>query len=373
MISLMPLLLLAAPQPPGVVVAHSPASSGRYIGSPALAALPNGDLVAAHDFFGPKSNEHVLATSRVYRSADRGATWRQVSEVKGAFWSSLFVHGGRLYLLGTDRHHGDVVIRRSGDGGATWTSPDSPRTGRLRAGGEYHGAPVPVLAHAGRLWRAFEWRNPPEKWGVHYRAGVLSAPEGADLLDAANWAATNFLPSDRSWNGGDMDAWLEGNAVVAPDGSLVDLLRVQTKSPDEKAAVVRISPDGAAAAFDPSADFVPFPGGAKKFTVRRDPAGGHYWALASAPRPADRRPNPGGVRNTLVLLRSADLRAWEVRRELLHHPDVAKHGFQYADWLFDGDDLLALVRTAFGDGDHAARNNHDANYLTFHRVAEFRR
>lgn len=38
---------------PGVIIDHSPASSGRYVGSPSLAVLPDGTYVASHDFFGP--------------------------------------------------------------------------------------------------------------------------------------------------------------------------------------------------------------------------------------------------------------------------------------------------------------------------------
>ncbi len=42
-------------------------------------------------------------------------------------------------------------------------------------------------------------------------------------------------------------------------------------------------------------------------------------------------------------------------------------GFQYVDWLFDGNDIIAVSRTAF----NGARNYHDANHLTFHRVRDF--
>ena len=42
------------------------------------------------------------------------------------------------------------------------------------------------------------------------------------------------------------------------------------------------------------------------------------------------------------------------------------------DWLFDGDDIIAACRTAYDDGLGGAHNNHDANYLTFHRIANFR-
>jgi len=44
------------------------------------------------------------------------------------------------------------------------------------------------------------------------------------------------------------------------------------------------------------------------------------------------------------------------------------HAWQYVDWVFDGDDLVAASRTAYGD----SHNFHDANYLTFHRVRHFR-
>ena len=358
---------------PGVVISHSPASSRIYIGSPSIAVLPGGDYVASHDEFGPGSLEHKRAVSRVFRSGDRGRTWKKAATVEGAFWCKLFVHRGALYFLGTDRHHGNAVIRRSTDGGTTWTEPADGKSGLLRGDGEYHCAPMPVVEHRGRLWRAMERRQPPVGWGINYRAGMLSVPADADLLDAANWTFSEFLPSERSWNGGDMGAWLEGNAVVSPEGEVLDILRVQTRSPDEKAALVRISADGKGASFDPAAGFVRFPGGAKKFAILFDPQAKAYWSLASIVHERHRASNPGGIRNTLALTRSRDLREWEVRCILLYNPDPVKHGFQYVDWLFDGEDIIAACRTAWDDGEGGAHNNHDANYLTFHRFANFRR
>ena len=357
---------------PGVVIDHSPASSGQYIGSPSIAILPDGDYVASHDFFGPKSTEHQSARSAVFRSHDRGRTWRKISEIQGAFWSSLFVHRGALYLIGTDRHHGNALIRRSSDGGTTWSSPIDRASGLLRDNGEYHCAPMPVIEHQGRLWRAMEWRNPPEAWGINYCAGMFSVPVDADLLNADNWTISEFLPSNRAWNGGDMGAWLEGNAVVAPNGELVDVLRVQTKSPDEKAAIVQLSRDGKKPSFDPATGFVPFPGGAKKFAIRFDPRSKLYWSLATLVTGRHRAENPGSIRNTLALVSSPDLAHWTTRTILLYHPDTANHGFQYVDWLFEGDDLIAACRTAYDDGLGGAHNNHDANFLTFHRWKNFR-
>ncbi len=358
---------------PGVVVHHSPKSSGLYIGSPSLAVLPNGDYVASHDEFGLKSAEHTRAISHVYRSGDRGQSWRRTATIDGAFWSTLFTHRDSLYLIGTDKHHGNAVIRRSEDGGETWTQPQDRRSGLLRDDGQYHCAPVPVLHFGGRLWRGMERRDPPVGWGVNYRAGMLSVPAEADLLDANQWTFATFLPSNTNWNQGDFGAWLEGNAVVTRDGALANVLRVQTRSPDEKAAIVAVAGDGSALWFDPATGFIPFPGGAKKFTIRWDDKASLYWALATVIPESYRRPGPGAIRNTLALTASTDLRTWTVRCILLHHPDTARHGFQYPDWLFDGDDLIALVRTAHDDGVGGAHNAHDANFLTFHRIANFRR
>jgi hypothetical protein len=98
--------------------------------------------VAAHDEFGPQSTEFTRAVTHVFRSKDRGLTWQPLSTIRGAFWSTLFVHRGALYLLGTDQHHGNAVLRRSIDGGLTWTSPTNGATGLLRDNGQYHCAPV---------------------------------------------------------------------------------------------------------------------------------------------------------------------------------------------------------------------------------------
>ena len=361
------------PPPPGVVIDHRPATGGLYLGSPTLAVLTNGDYLAAHDFFGPRSEEFSKPISVVFRSADRGRSWRQVAELKGAFWSGLFVQGGAAYLMGTDQHHGRVVIRRSEDGGSTWTEPRDTENGLLTPTGQFHTAPVPVVEHAGRVWRAFEDASGGTEWGKRYRAGMLSAPAGADLLRATNWTFSNFLPRDAGWLGGTFNAWLEGNAVVSPAGQMVNVLRVDVPSLPEKAAIVQISPDGRTASFDAATGFVDFPGGAKKFTIRPDPRGGGYWAIASIVTDEyAAKGRPGSIRNTLALLHSPNLRDWRIRSLLLRHPDVTKHGFQYVDWQFDGDDLIAVCRTAYDDPQGGARNSHDANFLTFHRWQNFR-
>lgn len=359
----------APPSPPGIVIYHSPAPTGLYIGSPSLCIAPDGSYLASHDLFGPRSNEHQRARGRLYRSTDKGASWSHLRDFDGFFWTGLFTRADAVYTLGTDKHHGKVVIRKSADFGKTWTEAAT------LADGQWHTAPMPVIEHGGRLWRAIEDAHTSDKWGERYRARMMSAPANADLLQAANWTFSNPLARDPAWLGGGFRAWLEGNAVADTAGNLLNILRVDTPGVPEKAAIVRISPDGATATFDPQRDLIDFPGGAKKFTIRKDPAGPGYWTLASVitdPANAGRR-EPGAIRNNLALMFSPDLRAWEIKCLLLRHPDGAKHGFQYVDWQSEGDDLIAVCRTAWDDPHGGARNNHDANFLTFHRWMGFRK
>jgi hypothetical protein len=359
--------------PPGIVIDHIPASTGIYIGSPSLAVLTNGDYVASHDQFGPKSSEHTRALSAVFRSADRGKSWRKISEIDGQFWSTLFVHHGLLYVFGTDKHHGDAIIRQSTDGGMTWTSPTNSLSGLLRGGGQHHCAPMPVLEHRGRLWRPMERRDPPQGWGITYCAGMLSVPVNSDLLDASSWTVSNFLPGSTNWLENKFGGWLEGNPVLTRAGEMLDILRVDTPGYPEKAATVRVSTDGRTMSFAPATGFINFPGGAKKFAIRFDPESDLYWSLATlVPESFQSTNRPARVRNTLGLVSSRDLASWTTRCILLHHPEVVKHGFQYVDWLFDGADMIAACRTAFDDEEGGAHNNHDANFLTFHRFTNFR-
>lgn len=98
---------------PGIIVSHIPASAKTYIGSPAICILSNGDYVASHDHFGPGTTEHQQALTAVYKSKDRGKSWKKISEINGQFWSNLFVHQGKLYIMGTWKHHGNFIIRCS--------------------------------------------------------------------------------------------------------------------------------------------------------------------------------------------------------------------------------------------------------------------
>ena len=362
-------------QPFGVVIDHSPAYSGRYVGgSPSIVKLEDGTYLAKGDDYGPAVGRSELA--RIYRSVDKGKTWEEISQVEGTTWASLFTHNGDVYLLGTSAGHrfGHVVIMKSTDGGETWTKPNDSTTGLLKEDLSYHTAPVPVVVYNGRIWRSMEDEKGGGAWGKTFRAMMMSAPVDSDLLNAKNWVFSEPIGYNQDWLDGKFNGILEGNAVVSPDGTIINLLRVDITNGGGKAALISYKDGGKLPVFDPESDFIDFPGGSTKFHVLYDSLSASYWALSNAvlAKHQNHEVNESLVRNTLVLMKSPDLKQWCLVDTILYHPDVAKHGFQYPSFVFDGDDMVFVSRTAYEDGVGGAYRQHDSNYFTFHRIERFR-
>ncbi|KAA3618914.1 MAG: hypothetical protein DWQ05_05975 [Calditrichaeota bacterium] len=193
-----------------------------------------------------------------------------------------------------------------------------------------------------------------------WSALVISAPVDADLLNTANWTFSE--PYQHLWS---KSQWIEGDVNLTPDGKLVNILRTNRQG-DDRAAITFVAEDGRSLSHDREKDLIDMPGGGVKFTIRFDEKSGLYWSIAS------KQTEPKAYRNNLVLISSPDLRHWKVESPLLFHEDSEKHAWQYIDWLFDGDDIIFASRTAFDDGLGGAHRAHDANYLTFHRIEDFR-
>ena len=360
----------------GRVIAHRSRFSGMFIGSPSICRLSGTHFLVSHDIFGPKSREFERPETHIWETTDAGMHWRRISVVVGAFWSRLFIHKGVLYLFGTNRHHGFLVIRRSVDGGVTWSEPKDEKSGLLRVG-LFHMAPNPVVIHQGKIYIAIEFADGAvREWGKRYGTCVISVSLEADFLDATSWNFSPVLYYDSSYLQGCFGGWLEGSVICGPDNMITTLLRVENDcSFVEKAALVRFDAINNTLLFNPATDVVQFPGGSKKFSVLFDAETSMYVALSNNISYIDHNiyeTEPDQIRNSVALIVSADLRSWKVVKVVVETPQIERTAFQYISFEFDGPDIIFVSRTAAPDLTFGARSYHDANFLTFHRIENFR-
>lgn len=360
---------------PGNIVAYNHPEdrthfpSGNFLGSPSLLRLPDGSLLASLDYFSPEGS---LDTSEFYYSADEGNSWRFCSSIHGAFWGKLFLHRARLFFLCVAKSYGPLQLYESKDNGFTWSKPVQIIKLIPDKKGGPHRAPGPLVSCNGRIWAAVEYGS----WetGGH-EAGAVSFPEDGEPMDASQWSCTGFTPYHPDWPGtsmGENEKYLEGNMVVAPDGRLIDFLRYQCRkaTPSHGRAVLLEADPKSPESRLRFYQVVDFPGNASKFSIQWDAVSRKYWALCNRIVT-----DVLEQRNLLSLLSSPDLIHWKLERDILNYCDngwpenESKVGFQYPDWIFCGEDILLLARTAV----NCAVRYHDSNYITFHRIYNFRR
>ncbi len=365
------------------VIKYQAEKTKTYLGSPSILRLPDGVLLATHDYFGagcPRTHEGEEGLTSVYRSEDDGLTWFNITHIMNAFWGNLFLHQGSVYWLGISQQYGSVLIRRSDDGGFTWTHPKDENTGLLFKGGyfhdapNYHCAPMPMVVKNGRLYRAIEDCDPCE-WGKGFKACVISAAIDSNLLEAKNWTMSNKLAFNPDWvpaEWGKIEnpGWLEGNVVETPDGALWDILRFNSKPLVDKAAIVEIHDEGKRLSFKENG-LINFPGGMSKFSIRRDSETQTYLTLTNN----NTDPKWPNQRNVLSLYASNDLQSWKHIKTLIQDESGLNYddsmrltGFQYVDWQFDGNDLIYMVRAAY----RGAVRYHDSNQMLYYVLKDFR-
>ncbi len=340
--------------------------SGRYLCSPSLVKLPGGPLLACMDLFASRAPQNL---SLLFRSDDGGDSWYYLTDLFPCFWGKLFVHKNELYMLAMSTEYGDLLIGKSTDDGKNFCKPEVLFRGscsHLAKG--LHKAPMPVTNHAGRLWTAIDYGA----WSLGgHSSSLLSVDENADLMKAENWTLTKPLAYNPHWAGavkGTSRGLLEGSAVVSPTGDIINFLGYKTAEclPDRDRAIMLkgdINCPGKKLEFYKTVDFY---GNRSKFSVLYDDVTKQYFSIVNRLQGDYTR----GMRNIASLSVSSDLVHWRILCDLLDYSalDTEKVAFQYIDFLFDGDDLLYLSRTAFND----AANFHNSNYCTFHRVKEFR-
>jgi hypothetical protein len=386
-------------------VKYQPEQTRTYLGSPCVVRLPDGALIVTHDYYGsgcPRNHQNDESLTSVYRSEDNGDTWVNITHIMNCYWNHLFVLDGSLYIMGCMQQYGSIVLRRSDDGGFTWTHPVDSKTGILFQAGPYWEPPnylstaVPAYIHNGRIYKAFEDLD-PLPFGPGFQALVISAPVDADLLDADNWIMSNKIPFDPSWipaRFGPMNhaGWREGNVIADPAGQLWNIMAFEADPfGGEQACRLSIQDDGARITFDPQNDWFHFPGAVAKFTIRRDPVTGKYLSIVNNLADLDvlkaMAEAPGGPgtrlhqkyrmrqRSVASLTVSDDLWNWRIVKPLLKTDSglttedaIRLVGYQYTDWFIEDDDLVFVTRVA----DRGANNFHDANRVMFYRLPNFR-
>ena len=349
------------PNVPGIVVAHSPKSSGIYLGSPSIVILPNGDYLESHDFFGPKTEAD---SAHVYYSSDKGKTWKFRSKIDDVFWAGMFVVGQDVYMLGVEGSTRNLMITKSTDYGKTWAEKSILRKGR------FHGSSTPVVFHNGRIYKGYDHLGVENKklpWMTENKSFIMSAPVNSDLMDPKNWAYTQEIAKPAEMDG---TGWLETNAVLGHDGKIRGVTRIANKS-GLIAGCYELKNDRDIDMA--TVGYINFIGGATKFNIMWDAKTKKYWALTNYPPDIFRTPKmrAGGMRSVLSLISSTDLKNWEINSIELVSDNVEKHGFQYVDWQFEGDDIIYLSRTGYFDGTEEADNAHNSNFMTFHRIKNY--
>lgn len=373
-----------------VVIAESPAPDSVFLYTPGIVEGFDGRLVVSVDYGGPGTS--VLDGSRsdfgdyksgnqirILLSDDNGKTWRETSARIPMMHEILFKAGKSLYMIG---HSGRLLITRSDDNGETWSEPSvlcpEPR---------WHQSCAPVDIHDGKITLVYEkWVSDGHPWpGVG--PVLMQAKVDDDLTEASNWKFSDLYNPDE-----DMEASrpsgipltdpgkagiLETNVIRVydekspfydPSGkSVVLMMRASVGLPDIGVMMRGVEkPDGSLAVEKLTKNgremyFAHIPGADLKFYVVYDPESRLYWLLHSQ---MDGRMN---YRRRLALSYSPDLLKWTFAGLVAVGPadNAARH---YASMIIHGDDLLIVSRS----GDERARNSHDGNLVTFHRVKDFR-
>ena len=338
--------------------------SGRYLCSPSLLVHPDGYMLASMDLY---ASSHPQNLTIIFRSDDGGESWHYQCELMPCFWGKLFYHNGAVYMLSVSTEYGDLLISRSDDGGKSFESPVTLLCGTNGKNGGIgvHKNPQNMLIHKGRLYGTLEYGAWANKDFCH-AAMVMSCDVNADLLDPLSWSFTeprkfdNF--ADEIADMPKCTMTIEGTLVLDPEGELLNVMRFGKRG---NALAYKVNTDSHEAMLEYHS-LIDFNANLSKFMIKRDPVSNKYYSVATTLYDGC----PDNARDYLTLMESDDLKSFRTVRELIDHrgTDTKHIGFQYVDFEFDGDDIIFLCRTAF----NGAHNYHDSNYITFHRIKDFR-
>lgn len=402
-----------------------------YIYEPGVAVCPNGRIVAtfklggdgAMDVEGVKKNGRGF----IYTSDDDGESWEYRQNFPHASAAHPFIAGDRLYIIG---HSRDIRISVSENWGESWS-----KAAYLTEQQDWHGSATNVWYKGDYIYKVMERRTGGHRtrygaastpdmmqagWPVCELAPVLlRGNTSKDLTKRENWTFSsemsfvdiindreldwlgvpfhnNFYPNVKSDFGRcsfSPIGWLESNIVQITDpkhywydktGRTFHIfLRAHTGLTNFACVVKAVEQsDGSivttfqAAPSGKKHFYVPLPGGQMKFSIAYDEQTKLYWLVSTQstdsmtmPKmlPADRYCLADNERRRLVLHFSKNMIDWCFAGVVSIGPAeyASRH---YPNMVIKDDDLLIMSRS----GDLEAKDAHNGNILTFHRVRAFR-
>ncbi len=362
-----------------------------YVEGCGLIVLPGGAILAVVPVV-PRGGIPKKGPTEInyVRSDDGGKTWTTISQLP--FYSAVpFLHGGRLYTflfsMGTQFRNDDVYLAASDDLGQTWTEPARIFTGHFWT------CQTSMVVRDQRLyWSIDDLRQPDHS--RHRSPRAIVGDLSADLMDAASWRMSNFVPfpgmpdellrDDHDIKGRNLwnmpDHWLEADVVeVGGRLRLLATVKSQWQTLSNICGICDLEDDGAELRMT-FRQFHPMTGGQLKFAITWDEPSRLFWATANfvvdgqeshdwwdeARRSRRFNGMGGNDRRFLMLLYSVDALNW-FQAGCVAQAEMLRQSFMYGTPVVDGDDLLVISRTSIN-----ASDQHDADHATFHRVRDFR-
>lgn len=210
---------------------------------------------------------------------------------------------------------------------------------------------------------------------------VVAADLSQDLLVPAAWRISNRLDYPGTpplltrvpVQGRRGDHWLEATALeVQGEIRLFHRLRIpggrRKQSTAGLAAITDLADDGKTLKHT-FGQFYPIPGAQNKFHIIDDEPSGLYWMTGNIPVDSLGRSPWGDDRRILMLMYSADAHNW-FQAGCVAMSNRPGDAYNYASLLPDGDDLLAISKTALGG--HRPYGGARGTHITLHRIRNFR-
>ncbi|MEA2068221.1 MAG: sialidase family protein [Verrucomicrobiota bacterium] len=322
----------------------------EFISDPAIAALANGNYLALHAYAGwnPSQNHDT----KVFISTNKGQNWSYITTLSDIFTASIFQKdNGDIYLFGIKESGGKEIVCKSTDGGTNWTYSAEFAT----AG---HFTPDRPVIHDGYIHTGGNTKT-------------ICAPENADWMLESSWTfGGGFPPPKAEWLTGTAKIE-EAQAIAIPDKGLFIMTRVNDYP---YSPIARVEPSNGWSCFDPAHNYIRLPGGEKKFGAAYDPISGKAFVVSNPVLPTYPGSEPHNmVRNTGAILSSRDMINWKMEKLYVFSENWDVDGFGYANFDFDGDDMVIATRTAFPvPGEDNPDRGHDSNILGYFKVPGFR-